>query len=149
MTQQKTLATLITSLSLKKNQLENQLALLKKTILAKQQSIASFENYSKEYQGSFYNQSIHRQPTYRNTQQFLDKLSGVLYSERQELSRLEEQKMELLTRYHLLNQKYDGLSDMLSTLKKEHLSTADNIEDVKRAELATLRLCQQRMEDSQ
>jgi len=149
MSQNKTLSTMMTSLTLQKNQLENQLALLKKTMMTKQQSITSFENYSHEYQGNLYAQSSHRQPTYRNTQQFLDKLFAVLYSERQELSRLEEQKMELLKRYQLLNQKCDGLSEILSTLKKEHHTNLDKIEDTKRAELATLRLCQQRLEDSE
>lgn len=147
MTQQKTFLTMLTSLKLQKNQLENQLLLLKKSILKKQQSIHSFENYSNEYKGNFYSQINHKQPTYKNTQQFLDKLTAVLYSERQELSRLEEQKMELLTRYHLLNQKCDGLKEMLNTLHQEHRTAADKIEDTKRAELATLRQCQQRMED--
>ncbi|MFI4918653.1 MAG: hypothetical protein ACHP65_03765 [Legionellales bacterium] len=130
-----TISTLLTSLSLQKNQLEGQLYKLKESIQKKQQTVSTFELYLNEYKDTFYNTSVHRVPSYRNNQEFLDKLTHVLYSEQQELNQLELKKMELLSRCHNFNQQIDGLKDLLSAHQKQRQTARDNIEDSNNTEL--------------
>lgn len=138
-----TINTLITSLSLQKNQIESQLYQLKDTIQKKQQTIKTFENYLNEYKQTFYNMPAHRVPSYQNTQKFLDKLTNVLYSENSDLHQLEARKMELLSHRHIINQKIDGFKDMLSLHQQICQTMYDNMEDANRTELAVQRACQQ------
>jgi hypothetical protein len=57
--------------------------------------------------------------------------------------------MELLTQYHILSQKMEGIQDMLNCRRQSQQTARDNIEDTKRAELATLRSLRQRMENNE
>lgn len=142
-----TINTIITSLSLQKNQLESQLYQLQDTIKKKEKTIKAFEVYLSEYKGTFYNTEVHRVPSYRNNQEFLDKLSNVLYSEKKELNQLELKKMELISSLHTFNQKIDGFNDILSIHQKTRQITRENIEDTNRTELATVRACQQNLKE--
>lgn len=144
-----TIKTIIKSLTLQKNQLEGELYRLKDLIHKKQQSINTVETYSSEYKSRFYNTPIHQVFSYQNNQHFLDKLSSVLYSEKQELSQLEIKKMELLKRYHTLNQKIEGLTDILTLHQNKQQIFYDKIEDTNRTELATQRVSQRRMKDNE
>ncbi len=143
------LNTILTALNLQKKQLEAQLYPLKDSILKKKHAITTLELYANEYKNQCYNKATHRVNSYLNQQQFLDKLFSVLYSEKQELTRLEGRQMELLKEHHTLSQKMDGIQDMLNTQRQSQQTARDNIEDTKRAELATLRSCRQRMENKE
>jgi flagellar biosynthesis chaperone FliJ len=142
-----TINTIITSLTLQKNQLEGQIYQLQETIKKKEQTIKSFEAYLNEYKGTFYNTTVHRVPSYRNNQEFLDELSNVLYSEKKELNQLELKKMDLISRCHTFNQKIDGFNDILALHQKTCQIARDNIEDTNRTELATVRACQQNLKE--
>jgi hypothetical protein len=144
-----TVNTIITSLSLQKNQLEGQLYQLQETIKKKEQTIRAFEVYLNEYKGTFYDTSIHRVPSYRNNQEFLDKLSNVLYSEKKELNQLEIKKKEFIARRHTFKQKIDGFNDILALHQKTCQIARDNIEDTNHTELATVRACQQNIKESE
>lgn len=142
------LDTILTALSLQKKQLEAKIYPLKDDIVKKTHAITTLELYANEYKNQCYSKAAHRVSSYLNQQHFLDKLFSVLYSEKQELKQLEALQMELLTQYHALSQKMEGIEDLLHTRQQARQIARDNIEDTKRAELATLRILQQHMENN-
>lgn len=143
------LNTIFTALNLQKKQLEAQIYPLKDDILKKKHAITTLELYANEYKNQCYSKASHCVSSYLNQQHFLDKLFSVLYSEKQELTLLEAQQMELLTQYHALSQKLEGIEDLLHTRRQAQQIARDNIEDAKRAELATLRTLRQHMENNE
>lgn len=145
----KTLSTILTTLTLQKKKIEHNIHTLKANILKKQQSIEVLDNYATEYKNKFYNTAYHTVGQFQNHQQFLDKLCKVLYSEKQELTQLETQQMALLTDFHTITQKIDGLDDLLITRRRAYQHECDHIEDANRSELATTRACREQMKENE
>lgn len=139
--------TILTALKLQKKQLEARIHPIKDSIQKKKQAITTLEFYANEYKTQSDKKITHHVSSYLNEQYFLDKLFSVLYSEKQELICLETKHRELLTQYHTLSKKMEGIEDLLHARRQAEQTARDNNEDIKRAELATLRTLQQHMEN--
>ena len=139
--------TLLIALKLQKKQLEAQIHPLKDSIQKKRQAITTLEFYANEYKIQSNKKITQHVSSYLNEQYFLDKLFSVLYSEKQELIRLEAKQKELLTQYQTLSKKMEGIEDLLHARRQAEQTAHDNNEDIKRAELATLRTLRQHMEN--
>jgi chromosome segregation ATPase len=133
----KTLYTILTALGLQKKQLERKIYPLNDDILNKKRAVSSLEVYSTEYKNQLLATSQYPMSNFLNHQHFLDKLSSVLYSEKQSLSRLDAQHAALLKEYHQLDLQIEGIQEML-TLQRQALQTLqDKHEDVQCTELLT------------
>jgi len=145
MSKAKQIKTMLLSFKLKKNQLSGLMAQLASQISKKQQSINKFTTYYHDYQEKMNAEDTHTMANYANQQHFLARITATLASEKESLKPLEEKRQELLSEYHALSQKVDGLTEHLAIIAQTEQVIKDKKEDGERSELSITRATAQRL----
>ena len=113
-----TLKTIISSFTLKKERLANDIKKLENDSRKKQDSVNKFKSYIKEYQDKIFSHHAISGSTLINHQFFLDKLTTAMHKEEDILTNLNDQQQQLIQQHNQLTIKIDGLTERLSNIEK-------------------------------
>lgn len=121
---------------LKKEKIKNQIFQLDGSIDKKKQSILRFQEYADSYAAKCDSMSFTTTGIIKNNQAFYQNLAQVIDSEKNDLTRLETIRKQLIGSYTDYVRKMDGLNNLCQQRDRENMVVLEKIEDNENHDLA-------------
>lgn len=135
---------MIKSFSLRKESIKNQIRQINSSITKKKISIETLRNYAESYEKKTESLSGQTIRIMINNQAFYQQLARVIYSETEELHKLETIKADLVANYHGLANKLDGLGSVRNDIRLEQEVAQDKLEESDLSDLSISRMAKER-----